>query len=126
MAKVASVAEYIEGLPEGMREIALRMRVVIGEGLPKAAEVLWHGHPVWTATEQAPGKAPVAMLKAYSSHVTFGLWRGQSIEDPSGRLEAASRGMAHVKIRSAEDIDAELFAGWLARAWELEQAEAAV
>lgn len=67
------------------------------------------------------GTTPVAMMKAYPSYVTFGLFRGQKIDDPSGRLESGSREMASVKLRSVDEIDRAVFAAWLAQAQALEQ-----
>ena len=91
--------------------------------LPGAGAV-WHGHPVWSLGP-APGKSPVCYLKAYAGHVAFGLWRGQEIDDPSGRLTAGARTMASVKLRTAADVDAELFADWLAWSRDLERPAAA-
>lgn len=59
---------------------------------------------------------PVALLKAYASYVTFGLFAGQSVNDPSGRLEPGARQMASVKLRSTADIDEALFTEWLRQA----------
>jgi hypothetical protein len=57
--------------------------------------------------------------KAASKHLTFGFWRGASIDDPSGRLETSGQVMAHVKLRTPEDVDRELFASWLRQARDL-------
>ena len=61
-------------------------------------------------------------MKAASKHVTFGFWRGASIDDPSQRLETSGEVMAHVKLRSPAGVDAERFADWLRQARELELA----
>jgi hypothetical protein len=71
-------------------------------------------HPTWSL-----GKQPVCYLKGASKHVTFGFWRGGSIDDPSGRLETSGEVMAHVKLRTPEDVDEQLFADWLRQAREL-------
>ncbi len=118
MARFAAVEDYVAALPEPLREIGEKLLPLIEEVLPGAGAV-WHGHPVWSLGP-APGKQPVSYIKAYSAHVTFGLWRGQEIDDPSGRLEPAARVMAAVKLRSVDDIDAELFIDWLRRARDLE------
>ncbi|GAA0925923.1 DUF1801 domain-containing protein [Nonomuraea longicatena] len=67
-----------------------------------------------------PGKSPICYVKAYPSYVTFGFWKGQTLTDPSGRLDAGGRGMAGVKLRSLADIDADLFAEWLHQARAME------
>ncbi|MGI5492385.1 DUF1801 domain-containing protein [Microtetraspora malaysiensis] len=118
MTKPATVHEYIASLPESHREIGAKLLPVIEEVLPGVGAV-WHGHPVWSLGP-APGKQPVAFVKAYANYLTFGLWRGQEIDDSSGRLEPAARAMAAVKLRSVDEIDAELFADWLRQGRDLE------
>jgi hypothetical protein len=118
MSKPTTVAEYAAALDQPLREIAKKLQAIIDAALPQPGAV-WHGHPVWSLG-QAPGKTPVAYVKAYSSYVTFGLWRGQEISDPSGRLEPAARGMATIKVRTLAEVDAELFTTWLSAARDLE------
>jgi hypothetical protein len=95
-------------------EIARAARAAIDDGLPGAQAAIKWAHPTWSL-----GRHPVCYLKAATAHVTFGFWRGASIEDPSGRLETTGQIMAHTKLRSLADVDAELFADWLAQAREL-------
>ena len=123
MSKVSTVDDYLADVAEPLREVGLKLRPIIEAALPDAHAAVWHGHPVWSLTE-APGKAPVCLLKAYTARVTFGLWRGQAVSDPSGRLVASgSAQMAQVKLGSVADIDPALFTDWLHQAWELEKAD---
>ncbi|MBB5800954.1 hypothetical protein F4560_000722 [Saccharothrix ecbatanensis] len=119
MPKFATVAEYVHSLPEKQREIAVRLLDLIEDALPGTGAV-WHGHPVWSLGP-TPGKQPVCLVKAYPAHVTFGFWRGQEIEDLSGRLEPGAR-MAALKLRSTDDVNDDLFTAWLRQALELETA----
>ncbi|MEU3621181.1 hypothetical protein BS329_07445 [Amycolatopsis coloradensis] len=119
MAKFANVDDYLAALPEDLRTVAVALRPIVNAALPGSVEAMYHGSPTWSAGEAA-GKNLVCLVKAYSSYVTFALWKGQVIDDPSGRLEASAREMAHVKLRSADDIDAELFTSWLKQARDLE------
>lgn len=117
MAKFTTIDEYLAAQPEPLRTIGETLVPIIDAALP-AAGALWQGHPVWSLGA-APGKNPVCLLKAYTSYVTFGFWKGREILDDSGRMDTTS-GMAHVKLRTAADIDAELFTSWLTRARDLE------
>ena len=92
-------------------------REAIDAPLEGASSAIRWSHPTWSL-----GKRPVCYLKAASRHVTFGFWRGASIRDPSGRLESSGAVMAHVKLRTPEDVDVDLFADWLRQARELELA----
>lgn len=116
---IKDINVYLTGLDAPLREIGQRMRTVIDAALPGATGAMWHGHLVWGLG--TPGRQPICLLKAYTSYVTFGLWRGQDITDPSGRLKAGARRMASVRLRSTEDIDETLFTDWLRQALALEQ-----
>jgi hypothetical protein len=113
------VTTYLTGLDAPLRETAEKLRSVIGAALPEATGAMWHGHPVWGLGDR-PGKTPVCLVKAYPAYVTFGLWRGQDAPDDSGRLVPGARRMASVKLRTLDDIDPELFTGWLRAAYALE------
>ncbi|SEG73614.1 hypothetical protein SAMN04489712_110132 [Thermomonospora echinospora] len=119
MTTSTTVEEYLASLSEAQRQIADKLLPLIEQVLPGTG-AMWHGHPVWSLGDK-PGKSPVCLLKAYSSYVTFGLWRGQQVNDPSGRLEAGARTMATVKLRTPDDIDGDLFTDWLHQARALEQ-----
>lgn len=110
----ARIDEYVAKLDPALRQLAVELRV-IDDSLPNLSGTVWHGHPVWSM-EPGPASNPVCFLKAYPTYVTFGLWKGQSVTDPSGRLQAGSRQMANVKLRTVEDVDAELFGDWLRQA----------
>jgi hypothetical protein len=115
MAKPATVDEYIQELPEPVAEVAGAARRVIDAKLEGADSAIKWAHPTWSI-----GKQPVCYLKAASKRVTFGFWRGASIEDVSGRLETSGEVMAHAKLRAPEDVDEAVFADWLRQARELE------
>lgn len=99
-------------MPDGLRQAAERTRAAVDKSLDGASLAIRWAHPTWSI-----GKEPVCYLKmATPKHLTFGFWRGASIRDPSGRLETSGKVMAHAKLRSLEDVDAELFADWVQQA----------
>jgi hypothetical protein len=115
MAKYATIDEYIAAMPAPLGVVAADARRVIDARLEGTDSAIKWAHPTWSL-----GKQPVCYLKAASKHVTFGFWRGASIDDPSGRLEASGEVMAHTKLRSPDDVNEKLFADWLRQARELE------
>jgi hypothetical protein len=117
LAKCATIDEYIKALPEPLRDVASDARSVIDANLKGADSAIKWAHPTWSL-----GKQPVCYLKAASKHVTFGFWRGASIDDPSGKLETSGEVMAHAKLRTRDDVDPKLFANWLKQAHALERA----
>jgi hypothetical protein len=119
MGKFATVEEYIAAIPEPLRDVASAARMAIDAGLPEADAAIRWAHPTWSL-----GKRPVCYLKTASAHITFGFWRGASIDDPSDSLETSGQVMAHVKLRTIDDVDPDLITNWLGQARELElQAE---
>jgi hypothetical protein len=117
LAKHATIDEYIAALSPDLREVAEGVRRVIDARLEAESAIKW-AHPTWSL-----GKRPVCYLKGASKHVTFGFWRGASIDDPSGRLETSGEVMAHTKLSTRDDIDEQLFADWLRQARELTLAD---
>ncbi|MFF0184664.1 DUF1801 domain-containing protein [Streptomyces sp. NPDC005244] len=115
----SEITSYLDNLDGPLHEIAAKIRPVIDRALPAASGALWHGHPTWSLGDR-PGRTPVCLLKACTTYVTFGLWRGQDVADPSGRLVAGSRRMASVKLSRADEVDPTLFTEWLRLAVVLE------
>ncbi|MCT9931721.1 DUF1801 domain-containing protein [Planotetraspora sp. A-T 1434] len=113
------IADYLAALDDPLREIGEELSLLIDAALPGVSGTMWHGHPTWSLGDK-PGKNPVCLLKAYRSYLTFGLWHGQEVADPSGRLTAGARQMASVKLHQVGDIDQALFTDWLRQAYDLE------
>jgi hypothetical protein len=116
MAKFATLDEYIAAIAKPLRDVASAARLAIDAGLPEAEAAIRWAHPTWSL-----GKRPVCYLKAASAHITVGFWRGASIDDPSGSLETSGHVMAHVKLRTIDDVDPDLITNWLKQARELER-----
>jgi hypothetical protein len=116
MARYATIGEYIDAVPAPLVEVAQAAREAIDAALPDAQTAIKWAHPTWSL-----GRRPVCYLKAASGHITVGFWRGASIDDPSGRLQTSGQVMAHVKLRTAADVDRACFADWLSQARSLEE-----
>jgi len=104
-----SIDDYVAGHADPIGSIAATLRAKFDAGLPQTSAQLWHGHPVWLQDG-----IPVAGFKAYASFVTVLFWRGQRVTDASGKLDASgAKEMGSVKLRTADDVDANLFDDWL-------------
>ena len=100
-AKPASrVDTYVKKLPPETRAVVEALRRLIFDLAPNAREELKWGQP-WYA-----GSKGVCYVAAFKDHVNLGFARGAELPDPAGRLEGTGKGMRHVKIRSAKEIDA--------------------
>ena len=101
-----SVDAYIAALPTALNDIATELRDLLNREVGTGFETVWHGHPVWKN-----GKNPVAGFKAYSSHLTFMMWKATNVTD----LDAGPNGMANIKLRAAQDLDVPMFSKWLSQ-----------
>jgi hypothetical protein len=101
-----SIDDYIAG--HACQPVQRALRELLDANLPQATGRVYHGHPIWLVD-----KTMVAGFKAYTSYVTFMLWDGQDVDDPTGRLQPGARRMASVKLRDESDVDTAAFTSWL-------------
>ncbi len=100
-AKPASqVDTYVKKLPPDTRAVVETLRRLIFAVAPHAYEDLKWGQPWYV------GNKGVCYIAAFKDHVNLGFARGAELPDPAGRVEGTGKGMRHVKIRSAKEIDA--------------------
>ena len=96
----SKVDTYVKKLPPDTRAVVDTLRRLIFGVAPHAHEDLKWGQP-WYA-----GNKGVCYIAAFKDHVNLGFARGAELPDPAGRVEGTGKGMRHVKIRSAKEIDA--------------------
>jgi hypothetical protein len=106
----AAVDAYVERLEAWQREVIQRVRRLVREMAPEAAESIKWGQPVFERG------GPFAYVRPAGSHVTFGFWRGAELDDPSGVLEGAGDRMRHVKLHEAAEIDEETLGAFVRHA----------
>ena len=90
---------------------------LVKSAAPEAKASIKWAQPVY---EQG---GPFAYVKAFGTTVNFGFWRGTELTDPDGRLEGTGDRMRHVKLTSAEGVDADRFAAWVKEAVALNAEE---
>lgn len=118
MARISTVEEFLVSVPESLRPVVERLRLIADLALPAAAVGLRHGALTWSLGPN-PARGAVCALKVGPGGVTFTLPRGRLIPDPSGRLlRRREAGSVHLSTR--DDVDPGLFTGWLAQAAALE------
>jgi len=100
MSGVARTVEaYVAALSPDKREIVDAVRRLVKSAAPETTEAFKWAEPVFEAN------GPFAWVKAHSSHVTFGFWRGAELDKGRGILESSGSKMGHLKLRSEADID---------------------
>jgi hypothetical protein len=113
MPKFKDVDDYIAQLSGWQAEAATQLRAIVREAAPDADEAIKWSQPVYSSN------GPVCYFKAFTKHLNFGFWRGVQLTDPSGLLQSGGKKMAHVKIASLDDIQPEVFKGFVREAVEL-------
>ena len=84
---------------------------IIAEGCPTARSSIKWAQPVWESVE-----GPMIFFRSTAKHVTLGFWRGAEFQDPGGVLEGDGDRMKHLKIKSLEQLDADLVTGFVRQA----------
>jgi hypothetical protein len=97
-----AVAEWMDEQPDDLRSIASRWFEVMRACGDDVREVLHDGHPT-----ACVGDAAFAYVDAFTAHVNVGFYRGSGLPDPHGLLEGVGRRMRHVKIRTADGVNAD-------------------
>lgn len=113
MAKVQSIDDYIESLPDWRGEVVASARDAIVGAAPDATASIKWAQPVFEA------QGPFAYIKAFPRSVNIGFWRGTELDDPNGRLEGDGDRMRHVKLSGPAQLEPKQLADWARQAVEL-------
>lgn len=114
---IKTVEAYIESLPPDQAKIVSAVRAIILKAAPEAEESFKWAQPVYESG------GPFCYIKAFTSAVNFGFWRGVDLDDPNGRLEGSGQKMRHVRIEDLSQIDEKAFAAFVTQAVRLNAAK---
>ena len=101
------VTKYIKEAPKEQEEIMAKIRELIHAKVPDVVEEFKWSRPVFKQQKD------FAYLLANKKHVNFGFSQFEKIKNPTEKLEGTGKTMCHVKLRSPNDIDEQLFGEWL-------------
>lgn len=101
------VTKYIKEAPEEQEEIMAKIRELIHAKVPDVIEEFKWSRPIFKQQKD------FAYLVANKKHVNFGFSQFEKIKNPTEKLEGTGKTMRHVKLRSLNDIDEQLFGEWL-------------
>lgn len=110
-----TVDDYMDGLKGTPAEVARELRKMILKMGPQLEESMKWNQPVY-----AYG-GPVCYFRAGARHVTFGFWRGGTLRKHNDRLESGGEKMAHLKLRTLDDLDRSEIKALLHKAIELNE-----
>jgi hypothetical protein len=112
-----TIDAYIKSLDDWRGDVVRELDALVRKAAPGTTGSIRWAQPVYEL------HGPFAYVKAFTTTVNLGFWRGADLSDPEGALEGTGDRMRHVKIRSAEDVDGERFAAWVKEAVALNEAE---
>jgi hypothetical protein len=92
--------EWFDEAPANQRPIVNALRKLIKSSVPGVVEEIKWSRPIYSTTN-----GMFCYLHRTKNHVTLGFHEGTSLKDPKNLLEGTGKGMRHVKITSAADID---------------------
>jgi hypothetical protein len=75
-------------------------------------ELVHDGYPI-----ACVGDAAFGYVNAFIAHASVGLFRGATLDDPSGLLEGAGKRMRHVKLRWGQPVNFAALQGLVAAAY---------
>lgn len=105
------IGPFLAKLKSPIKEIVERLRAAVNEAAPRAIEEIKWGMPVWSHHGLL---CYTAIAKDY---VRFGFYRAGIIEgDAQGLAVEGTSKMAHVKLRSVDDLRPALFREWVTNA----------
>lgn len=102
-AKSETVDTYVSALGDWRGDVVRRVRGLIREAAPDATESIKWAQPVYELN------GPFAYVRAFTSHVNFGFWRGADLADKHNLLVGSGTTMRHVTLSSPDDIRDDAF-----------------
>ena len=114
MKSHASFEAYLSAQPARNRALIRALRAFVAQEQPGLVEGVKWGNGCWLLDG-----GPIAYVYSDKDHVQFGFLRGSALTDPGRRLLGNGQYVRHVKLRTADDLDAPAFAAWLREAVRL-------
>lgn len=114
MAMHPEILRYNEALEASARDIADLLATEIDRALPDAERKIWHAHPVWFLDGN-----PIVGYSKLKGPVRLLFWSGQSFDEPGLAPEGTFQA-AEARYTSADEVDTELLARWLAASREIQ------
>lgn len=93
------VDAYIAGAAEPTRPVLEKIRAAVHKACPEVEEAIKWNVP-WFVY-----KGPLLGMAAFTSHASFGFWKGKLMDDPEGLFEGKTKAsMCAIKAESVKDL----------------------
>jgi hypothetical protein len=103
----SKITDYIENATPEHSEILSVLRKLIHETVENVSEEIKWGFPVFAKEKD------FAYMRFSKKHITLGFYNIEKLVDPDNLLEGDGNTLKHIKIKSLDNINANLIAKWL-------------
>jgi hypothetical protein len=112
----ATVDDFVSQsvLPQ-FRPIVEALRQLMREAAPNTRERISYGIPAWR------GRRIVAVISPTKKDITFAFSKGAHFDDRYGLLKGVGNTSKHVKLKSLEDVDAEVLRYYIQQALDFDE-----
>jgi hypothetical protein len=111
----SGVEAFFQDAPKPRKELLISLRELILTVIPDSKEGLKWGMPWYSKNSN------ICYLAIFPKHVNLGFARGAHLDPPNGLLQGTGKGMRHIKIKSAADINKREFTRLLKAAVEYDR-----
>jgi hypothetical protein len=94
-----TVDDYLAEAEGAPGEVARALYDLLRDAAPELTEEIKWGQPVFSY------EGPVCYFRVGKKHVTLGFWRGVQLKKINGDLRSGGDMMAHLWLRSTNDLD---------------------
>ncbi|MFA1819084.1 DUF1801 domain-containing protein [Virgibacillus oceani] len=109
------VDEFIQALPEDIKEMTESLRGVIHEANENMNEEIKWNMPCFST-----GNTNICYLQPAKKHVNLGFYSGAMLQDKDNILEGEGKKMRHIRIKKMEDVQQEKMKALIEEAIEYE------
>lgn len=110
-----TVETLLQSLPNQIREIMERLRLVAKSNMPDAHEFVYH-HAINYKLPESSGLW-ICYLAAQKDYVRLGFYFGAYLSDPKGLLEGTGKRMRNTKVRTADQAETDDLTALIRNAW---------
>ena len=103
----SKITDYIENATPEHFEILSTLRKLIHNTIAGVSEEIKWGFPVFAKEKD------FAYMRFSKKHITLGFYNIEKLVDPDNLLEGDGNTLKHIKIKSLDNINANLIAKWL-------------
>lgn len=110
-SKAASVAEYLDALPDDRRAALVKLRKLVRKTAPKAVESMEYGMPTYMM-----GEVPLCAMASQKGYLAFYVCCAAAVEPHRAKLAKLNCGKGCIRFKSLDQLPLDVVADILKEA----------